>query len=459
MKTPDEIEFRSEDLGRRLADWMAATSPSHEPEGLAERAVSRTASVRQRPGFLVRLPLLERSFGLPELSRAQLVLLAGLVILALGVASGVGARLLNQQIASGASDSLIVLVPDGAAGQIRAIQPDGHVVGVVDGYTNGCGRHVLVADGSRVAYTFQGMPLQIAPLDGSPRVTVNSAQFLGGAFSPDRTRFAYLSGTSDGSDLTIVSLIDGTTTVIARGLEHASLYPWNGWSVQNTLAIGYVSDTEYGIDLIAADGTNRRSLVRRALAGRSMPMGVMVSWSPDGTRLAYEATYGLSSLGETWLVDAVTGRSTRVATADESPVDPWVGVANSAVFGWSPDGRSVTYRNSDGVGLLDLASGESRTLTDGKMPYWSPDGTRLAFLSQPGTQLTTMRADLSGRVDQRLEWVATGFAWSPDSRQIAVHTVGSLDLLDAAGIEPPTRISNDVRGWGDCMTWSEFEAP
>ncbi len=452
MKTTDGFDLPAEDLGPRLVAWMTSRSPTSEPAGLVEQAVRRTASVRQRPGFLVRLRFWERGFGLLGLSRrTRLVLLAGLFLLSIGAAAAIGALLPNQP------NSLIVLVPDEFSGQIRAIRPDGQIVGVVDGSTNGCSRHVLVADGSRVAYTFQGLPLVIAPLDGSDRVTLNSAQFLGGAFSPDRTRYAYLSGASDRSDLTIVSLIDGTSTVIARNLEHAQLFPWNAWSVGDTLAIGYVSDTEYGIDLIAVDGTNQHSLVRRQSAGLSVMRNVMVSWSPDGTRLAYGASNGASSPPETWLVDVATGSSHLVATSEGWPINPWTGAANAVSFAWSPDGRQVVY----GGGVLDLDTGESRPLPDfGFAPRWSPDGSRLAFLSPHATRLTTIRADLSGRVDQSVEVGARGFAWSPDSRQIAVLSASSLDLLDASGIEPSTRISNDVTdGWGGCMTWSEFEAP
>jgi WD40 repeat protein len=398
------------------------------------------------------------------------VFLAGLALVGVGAAVAVGARLLNQEApVSGVSNSLIVLVPDATAGGIRAIRPDGQIVGVVDGSTNGCGRHVLVADGSRIAYTFaEGLPIQIAPLDGSDPATIGSAQdFLGGAFSPDRTRYASLAGTSDRADLLIVSLLDGSETTVARDLHGVAEL---AWSVDDTLALGFTSETETGVDLIAADGSNHRPLVRAPGNGQRAQV-TLLSWSPDGTRLAYSLFMEPYPDGSTWLVDIATGSSSLVATADGHPVSAWTVFANSEYFIWSPDGRLLTYPTSPypssvrypangEFALLDLASGESRIIPDAfYVPLWSPDGSRLAFLSQDATRLTTMRANLSGRIDQIVEVGARGIAWSPDSRQIAVLSARSLDLLDATGIEPPTRISNDVMdSWG-CMTWSEFQAP
>lgn len=95
MKTTDDLDLRSDDLALRLSDWMAATAPTREPEGLVAGALSRTESVRQRPSFLARAGLREGRFSLPVLSpQARLVALAVLLLVAVGAAVAVGARLL-----------------------------------------------------------------------------------------------------------------------------------------------------------------------------------------------------------------------------------------------------------------------------------------------------------------------------------------------------------------------------
>lgn len=359
---------------------------------------------------------------------------------------------------TGVSNSLIVLVTDGTNGTIRAIRPDGLVVGDVSGSTNGCDRLVLGSDGKRVAFVFQGLPLTIASLGGSDRLWVprSSPTGMGWAFSPDRTRFAYLAGTSERSDLTIVSLVDGSATVIARDLRGASL-DWSGWSVDDTLAIGVMSETEIGVDLIGADGSDLRSLTRQPRGERSIRDAVMLSWSPDGARLAYAR--GTPGPHETRVVDIATGRSVVVATADGKPVAAWMSVTNSGHFLWSPDGRQVGYATNGRYALLELETGQSRIVGDALWrPFWSPDGSRLAFQGQGGPgHLTTFRADLSGRVDLVVEEGITAMAWSPDSRQIAVLSGRSLVIVDPLGIEAPVRIANDVAP--GCLTWWDIDTP
>ena len=95
MKTTDDFDLRSDDLGPRLSAWMASAAPIREPAGLVRGAVDRTVSIRQRPAFLVRTGLREGRFALPVLAPwAKLVLLAVLLLAAVGAALAAGAQLL-----------------------------------------------------------------------------------------------------------------------------------------------------------------------------------------------------------------------------------------------------------------------------------------------------------------------------------------------------------------------------
>ena len=446
----DELFREYAEAGTRLIDRHAivratmAYSPLRSPVVWRGRSVvlsSRVAMV----GLLLALAL-----GTVALVGGPLLKAPSLVVASPGTS---GEPTSSALVPAGLSNSLIVLVTDGTNGTIRAIRPDGLAVGEVSGSTNGCDRLVLGSDGKRVAFVFQGLPVTIASLDGSDRIRVSRSgpNAIGWAFSPDRTRFAYLAGTSERSDLTIVSLVDGSATVVARDLHGANLY-WSGWSVDDTLAIGVISDTEIGVDLIGADGANLRSLARQPRGEGSVRDVVMMSWSPDGARLAYAAGE-TTGPRQTWVVDIATGRSVIVATADGKPVAPWMSVTNSVHFLWSPDGRQVGYAANDRYALLELDTGQSRIVADALwMPFWSPDGSRLAFQGQGGPgHLTTFRADLSGRVDQVLEEGITALAWSPDSRQIAALSGRSLVIVDPTGIQRPLRIANDVAP--GCLTW------
>ena len=102
----------------------------------------------------------------------------------------------------------------------------------------------------------------------------------------------------------------------------------------------------------------------------------------------------------------------------------------------SPDGRQIAYvrqsgdvmtdRNRASIWLVDLASGKQRPLITGAgrygLPRWSPDGTRIAYISseEGGAQLAIRWLD-SGTASRitNLPDSPESIAWSPDGRSIA----------------------------------------
>ncbi len=102
----------------------------------------------------------------------------------------------------------------------------------------------------------------------------------------------------------------------------------------------------------------------------------------------------------------------------------------------SPDGGRIAFelkrfsldenKNFCQIMLVDVASGEMRALTQGDhtdaMPRWSPDGSRLAFVSSRDKGATLWTLPMDGGQPTRLtkpDGSVKDFDWSPDGRYIA----------------------------------------
>lgn len=143
----------------------------------------------------------------------------------------------------------------------------------------------------------------------------------------------------------------------------------------------------------------------------------------------------------------------------EAPMKPFGGVES---FAWSPDSKTLVYVSRKKTGLeyaistnsdlyaYDLESGSTRNLTEGMlgydtMPAFSPDGSRLAWLSMERdgyesdrNRLFIMDMATGEKRDLTADWDYTidEFAWAPDGRSLwfvaAKDGVVPVFTIDAA---------------------------
>ena len=224
-------------------------------------------------------------------------------------------------------------------------------------------------------------------------------------------------------------------------------------------------DKEYrsAIWLASVDGTDAP---RRLTSGEKRDSSPR--WSPDGSRLAFTASRGDAKSSQLYVLPLAGGEARKLTDLKEDPSD----------LAWSPDGTKIAFTarvrddayeeedekkraprrftrlsyKLDNVGwtgdrrsqlfVIDVdGDDEPRQLTDGDFenssPTWSPDGTKIAFISARDDDWDTKLVsdvfvvDASGGDPQRVTKSDGGcgnVVWSPDGALLAfTYTHGTMN--------------------------------
>lgn len=156
------------------------------------------------------------------------------------------------------------------------------------------------------------------------------------------------------------------------------------------------------------------------------------AWSPDGTRLAFQAYFR-----DTWNIWTMRADGSDLRQVTSGPYD-------DREPHWSPDGTRLAFASDRGgnydVWILALASGEVQRFTSGganeSMPAWSPDGREIAFVSDRDVRGIYARRLDTGAERQLAADRATLFtpSWAPDGKTVAYVAIdGAVARLMVGG--------------------------
>ncbi|HEY0737720.1 MAG TPA: DPP IV N-terminal domain-containing protein [Herpetosiphonaceae bacterium] len=251
--------------------------------------------------------------------------------------------------------------------------------------------------------------------------------------------------------------------------------------------IAYVNDDTAGwsIHVVNGDGTGDVAITDFPLTTPDNP-----SWSPSGTRLAFDAPGAGSSLRQIYVMQDDGSDIQQITNDPGGASDPsWSPDGSAIAFvsardgnqeiyvmnangsnqvrltnnssldvepAWSPDGSRIVFTstrdgNAEIYSMLANGAGLTRLTNDpiqDTSPAWSPNGLWIAFCSQHGgapggttpPDLFVMSSNGSGAVNltNTAEYVDCGPTWSPDSTRI-VFTRGTI---------PPTPTSSTLYSVG-----------
>ncbi len=303
---------------------------------------------------------------------------------------------------------------------------------------------------------------------------------LVGQFLPPGDQIAFMSDQSGyGWDIYLLDVNSGIThNLTHRGhnwppipstpvirYPGAALSPLNNpqmrypaWSPDGTyLAFHANRAGSYDVYVMRADGRDVRRLTDNDVRdGHQHITEAVPSWSPDGSYLAFHADrsgdFDLYLLPIRHILDTVPPTLAALTGTAWTDVRPLItnNQSEDASLTWSPEGTRVAFvSNREGgfdIYTADLHTGRPltrvrRLTVDDAVdldPAWSPDGSLIAFVSQRGgnEDIYTMAVD-GGDVQRRTVHPADDFnpAWTEEGDLLfASNRAGSSDLyrLDMA---------------------------
>jgi TolB protein len=292
--------------------------------------------------------------------------------------------------------------------------------------TSGPGSVAWSPDGTELVYSMQGsLWRQRVGTTEARQITDGPGYDYEPDWSPDGKRIVYASYRNDATELRLLdAAARGSTTLLSNGA--VNLGP--RWSPDGR-RIAFTSSAYEGrwhvfVADVGAEG--KAANVRRITEDResglpryyynSIDQFLSPTWSPDGNELIVISNRGhIWGSGGFWRVEARPGAAPREIHYEETN---W-----KARPDWSRDGRRVVYssylgRQWNQLWLMTADGGDQFQLTYGEFdatsPRWSPDGSRIAYISNESGNTSLWTVEVPGgkrermRIDHRAYFTPRG---------------------------------------------------
>jgi len=309
--------------------------------------------------------------------------------------------------------------------------------------------YALADNGRQLAYRTNQLDLIVTEVDTvgeqptiltQPTFSIpHTRPFFHLDWSPDNGTLAYLIYDPSGDFKLRLFNLENPDSPVAHPYEAVDNFIWS----PDGQMIAYSSKAVDQLNVYLFDLRNNQS-VRLIMTGSHRP----ISWSPDGLFLALESSNDGYETSFIEIIDIVTQQSTTLTTGELCEARPV----------WSPDGQKIAYLTQTtpeidkfnwDLFILDRTTGQSYQLTStlGAMEYdlvWSLDGQQLAVTSwQQNADVAIFAIDIETKevielLEETEDEAPLSPQWFPDNQHLLVQTYspndGALQFLDVLNV-------------------------